>query len=299
MDVIGNYLSQKRYLSGVPERQLAERHWYLINNTFELDSNSMVVPRYDDPNMYERYSHVLAEMSLRPGGIGHFHSKYPLDKTKTAMLAPSESVKYKARKILTCLGENSDNKLFRFGSYKYMHELQHDGGIFLQSASSYKDSENLSVKDDELQLQFIHFVSEKEQAETSGLKCLKYTVSAPDFLTLCFTNAINYRMIADWNAEAVVIIHDPDEFYKRLRVGTRQFQSSHGRLERRSVRYIDPYFDGGSLVKSEHLPFCKDYRFQYQKEYRFVICNDQQFSNFERKVFLGSLSDIATLVDLR
>jgi len=65
------------------------------------------------------------------------------------------------------------------------------------------------------------------------------------------------------------------------------------------VRYIDPYFDGKTLIESEHLPFCKDYKFQYQQEYRFVICNEKQFSEQERKIYIGSLTDIATLVDLR
>ena len=300
MDVIGIYLSRKkRYLSGVPDKQLAERQWQLLNISFELDSVSMVVPRNEDLNPHARLSHVLAEMSLRPGGIGYFQAKYPLDKATTAMLAPSETVKYKAQKIHRCLKENCDNKLFRFGSYQFMHELHQDGGIFFQSASNYKHSDNLSVKDDELQLQFIHYLSEKEQAEISGAKCFKYTVSSPDFLTLCFTDAINYRMIADWNAEAVVIIHEPDEFYNRLRVCTKQFQSNHTLLKRGSVRYIDPYFDGKTLIESEHLPFCKDYKFQYQQEYRFVICNEKQFSEQERKIYIGSLTDIATLVDLR
>ena len=47
----------------------------------------------------------------------------------------------------------------------------------------------------------------------SDTQTLEYSVTSPDFLTLCLTDAISYRMISDWNAEAAVVIHDPDEFY--------------------------------------------------------------------------------------
>ena len=105
-------------------------------------------------------------------------------------------------------------------------------------------------------------------------------------------------MISDWNAEAAVIIHDPDEFYRRLRGATTNFQTNKNGLERKKLQYIDPYFDI-SKVQDADLPYCKHFKFSYQREFRFIIRNSQKFSSKERKIYLGSISDIASLIDLR
>ena len=46
-------------------------------------------------------------------------------------------------------------------------------------------------------------------------------------------------------------------------------------------------------------PFGKHFKFAYQREFRFVIRAPESVDLNSRKIFLGSLADIATIVDLR
>ncbi len=52
-------------------------------------------------------------------------------------------------------------------------------------------------------------------------------------------------------------------------------------------------------MPSKDVAFCKHFKFAYQHEYRFVIRTSESVVFDRRKIFLGSLADIATLVDLR
>ena len=104
-------------------------------------------------------------------------------------------------------------------------------------------------------------------------------------------------MISDWQAEAAVIIHDPVVFGERLAKGTRHLlgMNKAKALERGKVQYMDPYFP----LTSQDVPFCKHFKFAYQREFRFVIRTPESVDLNDRKIVLGSLADIATIVDLR
>ncbi len=299
LDLVTYYISKRKtYLSGIPDKKLSERCFHLLNNFSKIDEQGMIIPSSDDINTRARLYDVYAEIILRRGCVDSLIKEYPFQGLTNAMVSSSEECVEKAKKLRSYI-KNNNGMLFRFNSFDYMEELVRDGGIFLRSASSYKHEENLSVKDDELSLKFLHYLSDYDRQNYCDMPYMEYQISCPDFLTLCFTDSINYRMISDWNAEAAVIIHDPQEFYIRLDNHTQKLQTEKFKLERGNVRYIDPYFDSSSRIKGEDLPFCKDFRFGYQKEYRFIIRNDKQLDSNQRKVFLGPLVDIATLVDLR
>lgn len=304
------YIDRGRYLSSVPDDALSERLVHLLNNCVKLDHKSMVqLCATDEPDMFMRLVDVFAETALRHGTVQAGQNKSDWDRSKNAMINPSAEVAEKAARLKSHIDDETQKMLFRFSSYEYIQELVQEGGVFLQSASVYKKQENISVRDDELELILTRYLRKSEAAEINkiilgstamnGTKTLEYSVTSPDFLTLCLTDAINYRMISDWNAEAAVIIHDPDEFYKRFSDASSGLHTSGQDVERGKVRYVDPYFDSYAKVQMEDLPFCKHFKFAYQREFRLVIRNSQDIRNESRKIFLGSLSDIVTLVDLR
>ncbi|CAI3792521.1 hypothetical protein [Rheinheimera sp. MM224] len=308
-DAIKHYLQSSRYLSSMPDNALSERLVHLLNNCLRLDHESMVqLCIKEQPNMFKRIFDVFAETALRHGSVSSGQYKNPWDTTKNVMIKPSKEVAEKIKVLKGHICDESQKLLLRFSSYQFMDELINDGGLFLQSASAYKMQENISIKDDELKLTLTRYLSKSDAEDAakilrglsgiSYMKSLEYTVTSPDYLVLCLTDAINYRMIADWNAEAAVIIHNPDEFYKRLTHTTKDLRRNKMKLECGNVRYVDPYFDSYA-IKAEDLPFCKSFKFAYQSEYRFVIRNSENLSNQDRKLFLGPLTDIATLVDLR
>lgn len=304
------YMERNRYLVAVPDTALSERLVHLMNNCIKLDHESMVqLSATEQPDIFMRLMDVFAETALRHGTVQAGQHVEAWDKSKNTMINAGKEVAEKARKLKSQISENTGNLLFRFSKHEFMKDLVQNGGVFLQSASTYKTQENISVRDDELELTLTRFLSESEAAVVvkaltgpaamSRARILEYAVSAPDFLTLCFTDAVNYRMISDWDAEAAVIIRDRDEFYRRFQGASKKLQTEKFGLEQGKLRYIDPYFDSYEKVQQQDLPFCKHFKFSYQREYRYVIRNSQNISNNDRKVYLGSLSDIATLVDLR
>jgi len=307
-DCIKDYLTRGQYLSSVPSDVLSERTVHLTNNCFQFDHNSMVqLCIKEDPNMFMRLMDAFAETTIRHGSVQVDQNPEPWNRANNIMITASEEIAGKTRILKSHVSDETEKMLFRFSSYEFMRELFQEGGLFLQSASAFKNQENLAVKDDELKLTLTRYLSKTEAAEVartlghaamSKAKALEYSVTSPDFLALCLTDAVNYRMISDWSAEAAVIIHDPDEFYQRLRDATTIFQTDKNGLESKKLRYIDPYFDM-SNVQSADLPYCKHFKFSYQREFRFVVRNSQKFSHKERKIYLGSLSDIASLIDLR
>jgi hypothetical protein len=309
-DAIGHYILRGEYLSSVPDFTLSERIIHLMNNIVRLDSSGMVqLSIKEQPDMHARLWDTYAETTLRHGSVQYGQNKEDWDRSKNAMIWSSEEVAEKTARLKSHILDESQQALFRFSNYEFMWELLHEGGVFLPSASTFKSQENLSVRDDELQLILTRYLNKAEAAEVmkvfdgpitmKSAKAIQYTVASPDFLVLCLTDAINYRMISDWNAEAAVIIHDVEEFYQRFWNATNKLHTSKLGLERGKLRYIDPFFDNWAKTKEEDLPFCKHYKFAYQREYRFVIRNNQDLSTEDRKIFIGSLSDIATLVDLR
>jgi hypothetical protein len=309
-DIIGHYISKGKYLSSVPDFTLSERTIHLMNNITRLDSNGMVqLSIKEQPDMFERLMDVFAETALRHGNVKNGQNEEDWDRSKNAMIKASKEVAEKTARLKSHILDESQQALFRFSSYEYMRELLHEGGVFLPSASTFKSQENLSVRDDELQLILTRYLNKAKAAEVlkvfdgpismKNAKAIEYRVASPDFLILCLTDTINYRMISDWDAEAALIIHDADEFYQRLWNATKKLHTSKLGLERGKLCYIDPYFDSWAKTKTQDLPFCKHYKFAYQSEFRFVIRNNHDLSKTDRKIFLGSLSDIATLVDLR
>lgn len=306
---IQSYLGRKRYLSSVPKRDLSERLVHLLNNSVQLDHESMLeLLIAEQPDMFCRLLDVIAETALRNESVVAAQEPDVWNTSRNVMVNPSRDLAEKAAKLKSLIGDSQDI-LLRFSSYEFMRELVEEGGLFMQSASAYKQQENLSVKDDELQLVMTRFLTDAEASDVvsilgihslmSNLKVLNYLVHSPDYLILCFTDKLNFRMISDWNAEAAIVIHQPDEFYQRFKENSKKLSTSSKGLERGKVRYIDPYFSSYAQVQSEDLPFCKHFKFAYQDEFRFVIRNSQSISNEDRKIHLGSLSDIATLVDLR
>ncbi len=302
------YLNRERYLRLMPEDALRERTVHLLNNCVRLDQKSMIqLCAIENPDMFTRLMDCLAETGLRYGTITGAKSKEMWDQKRNVLIKPSAEIAERAKILEARIPTRHSGLLFRFSSYQYMEELLNEGGLLLQWASSYKSQENLSVRDDELSLEFNRYISAEEagsvpllahiRPEAQAATRLSIFIQCPDFLTLCLTDAVNYRLISDWQAEAAVIIHDPVVFRKRLANGAQHLlgMNKAKALEHGKVHYLDPYFP----LPSQDVPFCKHFKFSYQREFRFVIRAPEPVDFNSRKIFLGSLADIATLVDLR
>lgn len=224
---------------------------------------------------------------------------------RNVMIRPSEETSEKIMKLQNLLSSMAAIPLIRFGSKKYMRELYGSGGLLFQEASIFGQAENLSVCDDELTLLMKRYIPRDELKLVPGAPDpdtinergvgMNFSISCPDFLVLCMTDTVNFRLISDWDAEAVVVIHDPTEFSKRLRTASEDLINKSGSdvLEFGKVRYIDPYFP----LENPDVPFCKHYKFAYQREFRFVARGINKLGFAERKIEMGSIKDIADLIE--
>lgn len=307
-EMIPFYLQRGRYLAAMPDSALTERQIHLLNNIVGLgESGKVSLDVVENSEMAQKFFDVICEFILRHGDVHKGQVKGLWQPDKNVMVKPSEDVAHKVAILSEHVKKFPSDELIRFSSsFEYMEELVDRGGLLLQPASSFKDAENLSVCDDELRVLLRRYLSEKEKAELIPMlgvldkDFLDICVEAKDFLVLCFARGVNYRMISDWQAEAAVIIHDPVEFEKRLSDATVHLRSVEGsRLEAGNVDYLDPYYTSPKEHGGWDLAFCKPVRFAFQKEFRYVIRQAQEYSFEQRKVFLGPLDDIASLIDLR
>lgn len=308
-DVIEMYGARGLYLRGLTDSALSERLVHWMNNCTQLSNTGMVdLCATENPDFFHRFMDVLAETALRNGdmvSMSKAQDKAMWSREKNVMIRPSEQTSAKIRAIQTVISGKGDSPLIRFGSKKYMRELYENGGLLFQEASTFSQAENLSVRDDELTLLMKRYVARDELKSIAGAPDpktveergvgLNFSLSCPDFLVLCMTDRINFRLASDWNAEAVVVIHDQAEFTKRLnRASSRLVRSAGGEaLEFGRVSYIDPYFP----LDDPDVPFCKHYKFAYQREYRVVLRGKNKVEFSERQLKLGSIKDIADFVE--
>lgn len=305
-DAVNLYGSRDLYLRGLTDNALSERLVQCLNNCVQLSRAGQIdLCATEFPDYFQRLMDVLAETSMRHGDIASAQPLEIWDKSKNVMIGAGQSVSASISKINNLLDKKHDNILLRFGEKKYMRELYEDGGLLFQEASSFAKSDNLSVRDDELNLLMKYYVPRDQlrlipgapdpDAITERGVALNMQISCPDFLVLCLTNAINRRLVSDWNAEAVVVIHNPTEFRRRLARASQELAKKAGakELEAGKVQYLDPYFPLGQ----PDVPFCKPYKFAYQREFRFVIRGDNNLPLEDRKLMIGSIKDIADLVE--
>jgi hypothetical protein len=304
-DIIRLYLKRDRYLRGMTDSALSERLVHWLNNCTQLSPEVMVnLCATENPDFFHRLTDTVAETALRHRDVSAAQDREMWVPERNVMIKPSHETAAKIKQVQKLLSTERQGSLLRFGSKKYMQELYKTGGLLFQEASTFSRSDNLSIRDDELtllmkryipkdQLHLVPGAPKPSEIEGSGFG-LNIALSCPDFLVLCMTDTINFRLISDWNAEAVVIIHDATEFTKRLERCASPLVREAGAkgLECGKVRYIDPYFP----LNQPDVPFCKHFKFAYQREFRFVIRGNKKVSFDQRKFEIGSLHDIASII---
>jgi len=101
------------------------------------------------------------------------------------------------------------------------------------------------------------------------------------------------KMFEEFGYDSCVIIKDPEQFAARIENSSRDFLQNWY-FHHNPIEYFDPY----EPYKNQYLDpvMCKDFRFTYQMEYRF-IWHPLNFGSAKDYVFLtiGALNDICDL----
>ncbi len=290
-----------RYMKHLSDDQIIQRANDIMRNVHQIDKIGRITLENRDPRVYywmDRFSEVLKEVSLRQipkhifgsGAVKDY--PYPRDGVRPTRIAQS----------LTGIKVTEGDYLVRYGKYDHLLDAYDTGRIRLGPAASYDDpSLDVARKDDELSFQMdidtSVFPVLGPGARNIGPRFpIKGSIKT-NYYILCMSSCLRARLFLDFpDAEACLIINNPEKFKERLFEAIKSKLPQFSQKAKRVV-YYDPLW----VAPTEIQPiFSKHFRYAYQEEVRFAALPPEPTSDLE-PVFinLGSLKDIATLVDTR
>jgi hypothetical protein len=279
-----------RYLSSVPAADLSSRYRAIIRNMCTLISRERHVIPIQSPlsswYWYRKEHQTGLELSMRgmeppvqpPAGVLDHN---PQD----APLHPRSP--------------NAGDVLFRYGKRQYMQAMVERGSIRISPTSFYQTLELDGVRANDERAKHCFWPREHTPVSTQdgrGIRLLsdvRRTVSGPDYYLLCLSCDWDPALFGEFDADACVIIRNPEVFAERL-AHAAQPQLSGWYFHHNPAEYFDPY----EMDRHQYFDaaICKDLRFAYQREYRFLwIHMDGQEASEFRFLELGSLKNIAEL----
>jgi hypothetical protein len=102
-------------------------------------------------------------------------------------------------------------------------------------------------------------------------------------------------MFSEFSADAALIIQDRDKFKERLKAAVSQQQPAALEMQSGPLKYYDPY----TVERNELIPiFSKNLSYWYQNEFRFAWKAEESEKLAPFFVDVGSLADIATLLEI-
>ena len=198
--------------------------------------------------------------------------------------------------------------LAKFGKRAHIVPSLKAGRIHVAAASAYNDpSLNAAQMDEELR-HHVRTPNERIEMKLDG----KYTsdgpeveiapqwgelfryMQVPNFYVWCCGLGYDARLFKEFEADAALIVTDQKVFADRFSSAVEK-QKPKGQLEHRGIGYYDPY----TTQRNQLVPaFSKNFKYLYQNEYRFVWWMPESEVLDPFIVELGSLEDIATIVEL-
>jgi len=297
------------YLIGAPDERVADRFRHVFLNLNEIGENGQLrpVPFTETDEHMQMFTHMLEEYGARTGG------------------GPPNAVIQSAREPIHKYFEGGTPigvKLFegyqapttpilvRYGKREFMEPMFKTGELRLANAGLYNNDSHIdAVRDNEtLRTFFIPTYKERLVGETYfnfkgrrielGDDDLMLPLEFEDYYLFSLCSHIHYRMPADFNADAAIVIRDPQRFKQRL-IST--FLARHpGWIPLAGkVTYFDPY----RVTGFKDPEMAKHFAYAYQKEVRIALRRRYPpalNAHPLEPVFLsiGSMSDYADLVTL-
>ena len=194
---------------------------------------------------------------------------------------------------------NAADALFRYGQSHHMQAMVEHGSIRIGPASFYRELERDVARVDEECAKNSFMPGEytrittQEGKEIPIIGDVRRTVSAPDYFVLCMSCDWDPALFDDFGADSCVIVRDPEAFAQRLELAVKLILDGW-HFHHNPVEYFDPY----EMPRHQYFDasMCKDFRFAYQREYRFLWMhtNGCEADGF-RFLELGPLDGIAEL----
>lgn len=266
------------YLLGTPDDRLAARFRDVFVNQTELNGDAKIglLPVGEEHAFMEKFTHLLEEYGLRVGG----HA--PRDVIQAAV-APTR--KYFANgdpiavKIFGGYTPPTNAFTVKYGRREFLEPMLRSGRLRICPASFYNDtSHNAAIKDDEIHRTFfiptfrerlkgVHHTVVQGYRMEYGDDDLVLPIEAPDYFLLSLCDSIYYRMPTDFDADAALIIRNPNLFAQRV-ISSFLARYPDWRPHYGPVTYYDPYRDFSKMKVHQ---MSKHFGYAYQREVRIVM----------------------------
>lgn len=277
-----------RFLERVPAKELELRHRDILKNIrvyVQPDAFKIPIISYLSSWYWLRKEHqTRLEFKLR---CGYVPETIELEEQQySATDNPARTI-------------GKFEKLYKFSDKKYLEDALHNGSILIRPALEFKAMENDNARqDDELKKSTFMPGSYTQVLTMSGQRIpiignLTKSVSIGNYYAYCISSEYDTELYSDFEADACLEIYDVDAFAHRLSSAA-AIVLPDCEFEHLPVQYFDPY----EICKNEHVDpiLSKDFRFAYQKEYRFFWFSRGKFSTTGNQVLkLGNLADIAKI----
>lgn len=185
--------------------------------------------------------------------------------------------------------------LFRYHSQSVIRDMMM-GRIQIRPASFYKDTDLGEARSDDEQSKSCFVpgrgirIVDKYGNQAPIIGNLKRTASLPDYYVLCFSWEWDPALMAEFGG-ACARVSDADQFAERLNQAF-SHEMQGWEFHHFPVQYFDPL--DGSLKQLIDPGISKDFRYAYQREYRFVWFHpDGHETSGIRHANMGYLGGIA------
>lgn len=290
-----------RYLRKVSDTVLEQRLQTIANNLWSTDYDGNVIATRNPDHrkvLLALYCDTLFEQQIRKPKDIIFDE---------GLLRAQTSAEY-AKPKLKSPTTFAPQCLAKFGKREHIALSMKKGRLRIAPASTYNDpSLNAAQMDEEL-LHNVRTPNEHIKIKLYGKDPLDGSefefppqwgelfryMQVSNFYVWCCGLGYDARLFKEFEADSALIITDQEKFANRLSIAVAQKVPS-AKFQHGGIIYYDPH----TTQRDQLIPaFSKNFNYLYQNEYRFVwwMPQDQTLDSFF--VELGSIEDIAHIVEL-
>ena len=274
-DAWTHWYCEEPYLIRNSDVELYKRWTEIFLNQFEIDEAGRISPKPGATNDYwlmQKFTHLMAEISSRGGLRSDLTEQGNEEYRKYFIDGPPVGISlFKSFNTLK-------GGLVKFSKTPFVEDMLKYGRFRISPASHFLDPSLLvSQQDAELIREFRLSTIKPWQngfdtVELDGKyypanEDISISIACDDYYLLCFCREIDRRLPTDFEADAALIVTDRKRFtrlfFDKIREKFNSSEQWHG-----DVKYYDPYLD---YKRHKIVERMKNYRYYYQKEYRYVV----------------------------
>ncbi len=260
------YRNRKAY-SHLSDEQLRLRYAALLENTVAFDqSGTAFIDRPTAPYWTKRL--VWAEEEFRQRRAWD-----AVVSLQTRELERPRPLLAAARRLWSTIEQPAHGPyIVKFGKAAHIEQMYSKGCFRISSASSYAESQNAAIRDQELASNVVLPPRMKLTMEIDGtqqeipnlIRPICLTRQCKNFYVFCASSTFRPRLFDDFDADACLLVRDLSRFTIRLwrEMATRSRQTD-GLMG--PVHYEDPLHPIGA---GRSVEMTKDFRYEYQSEWR-------------------------------